>query len=55
MCDLSRIFLMTVKINKNTLVIFDHTDKNKVLFETAKGLLLFVYSYNNKKQTPFVK
>ncbi len=32
----------------NTLVSFDRTDKNKVSFESAKGLLLFLYSHNNE-------
>ncbi len=34
--------------NKKYSMNFDNTDKNKVSFETAKRLLLFVYSHNNK-------
>ncbi len=39
---------MTTKRTKNTLVSFDRTDKNKVSFETAKGIILFLYSHNNE-------
>ncbi len=52
---LSPIFFMTAKRTKNTLVSFDCTDKNKVSFETAKGLLLFLYSHNNNKIMCFSK
>ncbi len=51
----SPIFFMTAKITKNTLVSFDCTDKNKVSFETAKGLLLFLYSHNNNEIMCFSK
>ncbi len=46
---------MTAKRTKNTLVSFDCTDKNKVSFETAKGLLLFLYSHNNNEIMCFSK
>ncbi len=36
-------------------VSFDRTDKNKVSFGTAKGLLLFLYSPNNNKTMCFSK
>ncbi len=49
------IFFMTAKRTKNTLVSFDRTDKNKVSFETAKGLLLFLYSHNNNEIMCFSK
>ncbi len=52
---LSPIFFMTAKRTKNTLVSFDCTDKNKVSFETAKGLLLFLYSHNNNEIMCFSK
>ncbi len=54
-CGLSPIFFMTAKRTKNTLVSFDCTDKNKVSFETAKGLLLFLYSHNNNEIMCFSK
>ncbi len=41
-------FLDDHEENKICSVIFDLPDKNKVSFETAKGLLLFVHSHNNK-------
>ncbi len=46
---------MTAKRTKNTLVSFDRTDKNKVSFEYAKGLLLFLYSHNNNEIMCFSK
>ncbi len=46
---------MTAKRTINTLVSFDRTDKNKVSFESAKGLLLFLYSHNNNKIMCFSK
>ncbi len=52
---LSPIFFMTAKRTKNTLVSFDCTDKNKVSFETVKGLLLFLYSHNNNEIMCFSK
>ncbi len=51
----SNIFFMTAKRTKNTLVSFDRTDKNKVSFESAKGLLLFLYSHNNNEIMCFSK
>ncbi len=54
-CGLSPIFFMTAKRTKNTLVSFDCTDENKVSFETAKGLLLFLYSHNNNEIMCFSK
>ncbi len=49
------IFSLTAKITKNTQISFDRTDKNKVSFETAKGLLLFLYSHNNNEIMCFSK
>ncbi len=40
---------------RRTLVSFDRTDKNKVSFETAKGILLFLYSHNNNEIMCFSK
>ncbi len=45
---------MTAKITKYS-VSFYCTDKNKVSFETAKGLLLFDYSHNNNETMCFSK
>ncbi len=54
-CESCRIFFMTTKRTINTLVSFDRTDKNKVSFESAKGLLLFLYSHNNNEIMCFSK
>ncbi len=46
-------FLYDEKITKKYSVSFDHIDKNKVSFETAKGQLLFLYSHNNNETMCF--
>ncbi len=47
---------MTAKRTKNTLSVLNvGTNKNKVSFETAKGLLLFLYSHNNNEIMCFSK
>ncbi len=48
-------FLYDREKNKKYSVSFDITDNNKVSFETSKGLLLFLYSPNNKETMCFSK
>ncbi len=48
-------FLYDHKKSKTYTASFDRTDKNEVSFETAKGLLLFLYSPNNNKTMCFSK
>ncbi len=42
-------FLYAREKNYKYAVSFERTDKNKVSFESAKGLLLFLYSHNNNE------
>ncbi len=48
-------FLYAQEKSKTYSASFDRTDKNKVSFETAKGLLLFLYRPNNNKTMCFSK
>ncbi len=48
-------FLYDRENNKKYSVRFDRTDKNKVSFETANGLLLFLYCHNNNETMCFSK
>ncbi len=48
-------FLYDREKNKKYSVSFDRTDKNKLSFETAKGILLFLYSHNSNEIMCFSK
>ncbi len=48
-------FLYECENNYTYSVSCDRTDKNKVSFKTAKGLLLFMYSHNNNETMYFSK
>ncbi len=41
-------FLDKAEMSLNYSAIFDRTDKSNTPFESVRGLILFVYTHNNK-------